>query len=556
MRSLFFVISLVRALAAIKRDEPYSWRNRNQYYYRSLNTKMEEVLSSNCKVVLNTLQDSVIRLPDSSAKLNVASMPVRQEIISWWQSIPKPKQMRVDPNLCAAVYTKKKSIFNNTGCQVPGMMHLGAPRCQNGYLKYVCDKSMISIDDSRRNGFVLPESDHMHSELPPQPWLLTARNSFVSMCGHISSECGIIHTLSNCLGGRHTRDAKMFNQKCPTSLQNSSSFEYRPKNSTCFVGTPYASSYENHEKVFVVAEHDDTHVYHIHLEIMPRIIYHLDFLIANPDIKILIGCDSKKKEKNTLQGFVHMLTALKPLFELAGLSMSRIIVHTHVFASQVYFPMEGGCQDPVYNTWQILTMREHFMTYLNITDGTTEIGLDSESKKTRLTGSMYARPRPIMLLMKRSTGAKHTRNAEDLVRQWNDGFTDKLFNALRNQFPEYEVKLFNDKDVNLMECFGSQIKAFAEADVLIGMHGAGFGNQIYMKPNSAIVELCPYLNDGRCLLGGGPFSRAAAVMSHNYMIHHPPKKEYKWILKDKTSEFNIERFIIHISSYLQSLDVK
>jgi hypothetical protein len=36
---------------------------------------------------------------------------------------------------------------------------------------------------------------------------------------------------------------------------------------------------------------------------------------------------------------------------------------------------------------------------------------------------------------------------------------------------------------------------------LIGMHGAGFGNQIYMKPNSAIVEFCPYPNDGRCLLG-------------------------------------------------------
>ncbi len=54
------------------------------------------------------------------------------------------------------------------------------------------------------------------------------------------------------------------------------------------------------------------------------------------------------------------------------------------------------------------------------------------------------------------------------------------------------------------ECnYYCQIRAFAEADVLIGMHGAGLSNQVYRKPNSAVIELCPYPNDDRCLLGGG-----------------------------------------------------
>ena len=65
----------------------------------------------------------------------------------------------------------------------------------------------------------------------------------------------------------------------------------------------------------------------------------------------------------------------------------------------------------------------------------------------------------------------------------------------------------------------------------------------------------PYPNDGRCLLGGGPFSRIAAVMSHNYMIHHPPKEEFKWILRDRTSEFDIDRFVLHVHSYLTSLQL-
>ena len=164
--------------------------------------------------------------------------------------------------------------------------------------------------------------------------------------------------------------------------------------------------------------------------------------------------------------------------------------------------------------------------------------------------------RPVMLLMKRSTGAKHTRNAEDLVRQWSVSFTNRLLEALRVQFTEYDLKLFSDTDEELMGCHACQVRAFAEADVLIGMHGAGLSNQLYMKPNSAIVELCPYPNDGRCLLGGGPFSRTSALLSHNYMIHHPPHAEYTWSPADKTSEFDIQRFVNHIYSFLQSVQSK
>ena len=60
-----------------------------------------------------------------------------------------------------------------------------------------------------------------------------------------------------------------------------------------------------HKRVFVVSEVDDTYVYHIHVEIMPRIMYHLEFLLANPDIKILFGCDSKKKDYITQAGLAH-----------------------------------------------------------------------------------------------------------------------------------------------------------------------------------------------------------------------------------------------------------
>jgi hypothetical protein len=79
---------------------------------------------------------------------------------------------------------------------------------------------------------------------------------------------------------------------------------------------------------------------------MPRIIYHLDFLLANPDIKIMVsrltvadpecestectvtqlliplrcqvGCDSKKTVAATAQGLKHMLLSMRPMMDLAG----------------------------------------------------------------------------------------------------------------------------------------------------------------------------------------------------------------------------------------------
>jgi len=95
---------------------------------------------------------------------------------------------------------------------------------------------------------------------------------------------------------------------------------------------------------------------------------------------------------------------------------------------------------------------------------------------------------------------------------------------------------------------------FEKTAVLVGMHGAGLSNMLYMRPNSAVVEFAPYGNDGRCLLGGGPFSRLATVLGHNYMMHHPPYKEYVWRLRESVSDFDINHFVTHIHSFLKSIE--
>ena len=463
-------------------------------------------------------------------------------------------------------------------------MYSSAPRCQTQYLKSICQQASLSIDNHQPNGFILPESNHATTFLPPQPWLVTTKDTFVSMCGQISLACGMLQTNTNCRALAYEMHALTFQRYCPLSLRTTvtvpthttddkttdihttnnviNRLERRIKlnhlnqnnnyqananlnvvfngidayNATtvtkCLSKAPFDNNIYHFNRVFVVAQVDDTFIYHIHIEILPRIIYHLPFLLLNQDIKILFGCDVKNSMKATNKGLRQGLQAIQPMLEAIGISTDRLIIHKHVYAREIYLPMEGACQDPVYNTWQLLHMRQYFLDKLKLqetqlndeyhTSSTTitsisnhhdniSDSIEKNSSNTRridennnsASNHNHYHSKPIMLLLKRSSNSRHTRNGHDLVRQWNNNFTMLLMNELQRTFiNHYDIRIYSDRNESVMKCFECQIQIFHEAKVLIGVHGAGLSYMLYMQPNSAVVELAPYPNDGRCLLGG------------------------------------------------------
>eukprot|EP01038_Epipyxis_sp_PR26KG_P010576 gene10576-14206_t len=292
----------------------------------------------------------------SAELINIYVIPINEADLLLWKSIIKPIQMRIDPALCLSVYEKPNPIFNVTGCKLKGYMHPSAPRCQNSYLKWICENAQMSIDELKPNHFILPEADHSTTNIPPKPWLIRVTNSYVSMCGQIYSRCGLIHTTANCMANQQKPLIEMIKNRCPKHSIVSkirtdlTSLELESNTRNINISCPYSASstiinnrsnkikslatVSFFDKVFVVAEADDTYVYHIHIEIMPRIIYHLEFLSQNPDIQILIGCDSKKDPIKTENGLQAGLRAMKPYMDLIGLSMDRLIVHKHVFAKE------------------------------------------------------------------------------------------------------------------------------------------------------------------------------------------------------------------------------
>lgn len=169
--------------------------------------------------------------------------------------------------------------------------------------------------------------------------------------------------------------------------------------------------------------------------------------------------------------FYFLCIILKYICHL-GISMDRFILHKDVFADEVYLPRYGGCQDPVYNTWELLSMRKFFYDKLQLPTSISPSQIELKPTK-----------KPIILLISRSAKAKFSRNKGDPVRLWSNEFIARFQQQLESYFPDYEVKLFSDKDEELMKCFLCQVKLFSETSVLIGIHGAGFANQIFMKPN-------------------------------------------------------------------------
>jgi hypothetical protein len=91
--------------------------------------------------------------------------------------------------------------------------------------------------------------------------------------------CRNSDTLSGGIRGSFSDD-----QKSLRTVEIASSF---PSNSSSMC------PYPKYSRVFIMAQYDDTQIGQFMQESLPRLTYHLDFLLANPDIKIQFGFTKK-----------------------------------------------------------------------------------------------------------------------------------------------------------------------------------------------------------------------------------------------------------------------
>ena len=97
------------------------------------------------------------------------------------------------------------------------------------------------------------------------------------------------------------------------------------------------------KRVFIMTQYDDTQIGQFILEALPKLVYHLPFLLANPDIKIHYGFTKQP----TLPNFV-----LPHLF-FKWLGVADRLLNGTFYAEKAFMPREGGCQDAGYNAWEV-----------------------------------------------------------------------------------------------------------------------------------------------------------------------------------------------------------
>ena len=120
-----------------------------------------------------------------------------------------------------------------------------------------------------------------------------------------------------------------------------------------------------------------------------------------------------------------------------------------------------------------------------------DLGAENKQKLLQLTPTQIVNKyRPKIMWVKRLSGQRRMGNLEDVIRYFEiKGFDiieccdwTLIHESLKNA-------TVDDRNVILRD----YISQFHEVDILIGLHGAGLTNVLYMKPGSILIELkVPY----------------------------------------------------------------
>ena len=470
--------------------EPVGQTRYYQHYYGNLTEKMRETMDGTCTFV-HSGEDS-----NKHADLVVDVLHPSAAMVERWKSVP-PSQTWFDPNICKGA---EKFFRQIVGCTRGVALHPDCPRCHRERTEKVCKMAT-------GEPLIIPEALKTRQDPDVEassPWIATGHNAYVARCGAVSLPCGGVMTRTQCGGIRDEDGAELRDRCFPNG--NPGAFSLPPNE--CSNATVY-------DRVFIMSYKYDNAIGHFLTEVLPRLAFHFDLLTDKKrPVHIHYGCDSK---------FGSFSPPLKYISWL-GLDRARL-VQGEVFAKEIMVPREGACQDLMFNRWEFLKMRDMVLARAGLgarvnwavrkVKGRGRVvveGTDGNVDAPVVAG------KPIMLVLQRSRSQMSARRG-DVTRLWPTDFFEKVLTAIETAFPEYDVTPFSDKNHTMLNCIECQLDLFTRSTVMVGMHGAGLSNMMFMPIGATLVEITPGL-DGRMLPGSGPFSRVAMASGVHHVYHH------------------------------------
>lgn len=224
---------------------------------------------------------------------------------------------------------------------------------------------------------------------------------------------------------------------------------------------------ESADEVFSIAQVFGYGYAHFVKEILPRIVPFLDKLVNTPSIKIHIKTLHDAPPAPFIEEYLRLL----------GISPTRL-VRGDILAKTVWAPLWTACGMSSLQYKPLWATRE---VMWDVSEETSSLVTnDAESTEDDSPGATD----PVIIVIERRQG----------LRTWLDKPSryDDVFKAVQQAVPaDYPQKVIrvSDDDEALMQCIACQVRLFRRADAVIGIHGAGLSNALFMQPGGLVVEL-------------------------------------------------------------------
>lgn len=368
-----------------------------------------------------------------------------------------------------------------------------------------------------------------------------ASNALIHEKGLLGLDCGYVQPYEGC-ETHYKFIGKHWQAECRNALANSriawkDMFLNPGKHGgTCFKKMESLANatsppvWRVREKVFMITSGWDNNYYHWIVDSLTRLVRHYDWLQKNPEVLIHIrGFEVMAKTERYIQGGQHMRRRLMNLLQL---DPSRFITGP-TLAKFVYFPRAIRCNHPLSNALELrlLTHKMIKFAHRHASQGETSEGSGWSSLDLFGEGKPLHRPiahtSPRIVLQHRHCQSdKACRKA-----QWRE-MDDKTFgffkSAVQEELRPSDLAVFASSNAtqqspsHLLE----EIAAYNKGDILIGLHGAGLANIMFMRPGSLVFEIVGNF-DGRFTPVCGYHGPLASIFG----VHH-----YLWYFdfKEKT----------------------
>lgn len=370
-------------------------------------------------------------------------------------------------------------------------------------------------------------------------YVMHARNAFIHPSGAVGLSCGYFIGMEAC--ENRWNYAKNWYEPCKQALDkegwawgqlfqqpapdDKSKLERIIKGcaDVSDLGSPNKKDFvvSRHGRVFTIPALWDYNYHHFIADSLARLARNLRYLKTNKDIMIHVRAfedyDGMYKKD---EGFKQRAKKMRnEFFVLLGIDPARVISGP-VFAQEVFIPRFLRCSYLLSNPVEIQLLAKQLLQAAYAAEGIKQRVPTSRPHKqlgrpSADTPAADSTPAGVaektMIIQQRFTA--HGSN----YRQWSNETMTKVVKAFTKHFPEHRLVIHNS--ANLKDrSVAKELIAFSQADVLIGLHGAGFTSMMFMPPNSLIVEMVGRIVDVHMPICGyyGPM---AAAMGHHHYIH-------------------------------------